>query len=335
MATGGEKDPAWNTVELRAPVEQVLRDLDAIPKAWARTRNRRRAVTFTVLGGVALCAVAGGVLSGGVALLAMLLAFGLAVGLLFHRLGWTVPLHEQWMPAFAPDRRRLLAVRVLQRLQGDLPPGAPVHLRLVPLPRPNGPGSGASRPSYWTERPADGLDAWLLLETRLADGAHLRLRAVERRRHRPTRWQGRDARYLRTKARDVLFVDVQLRVKPRRHPLLASLTEARALPAVRLPRDVKLQRLRIAEDRLRLRVRLADPYWVAVVPREVPGAKRGPYHGPDVSRTVTLMLLSLYQLLHVARFPLSPPAPPPPKPVRAPLAKPERGRKKRRGRNAV
>ncbi|AFE03353.1 hypothetical protein COCOR_00226 [Corallococcus coralloides DSM 2259] len=322
MAPAGKTDPEWNTLELRAPVDEVLRALDAIPQAWAAARWKRRKVTFAVLGGIALCAVAGAhIPSGEAALPAGLLAFGLAVVLLFYRLTLPELLHEKWKPSFSPDRRRLLAIRVLKRLQADLPPAEPVHLRLLLLPWPNGPGSGVARPGYWKEMPADWLDAWLLLETRLADGAHLRLSAVERRRYRLTRWPGNFPGYLRTKHRDVLFMDLQLRVKPERHPKLAALTESRARSAVRLPRGAQLQRLRVAEDRLRMRVRCGDDCWVAVRPKVDPNAKRTPYYGPDMSLAVTQMLLSLYQMLHVARLP-----PPPPEVV----PKPKRDRKAKR-----
>ncbi|WP_147446979.1 hypothetical protein [Corallococcus sp. CA054B] len=59
MAPVGKTDPEWNTLELRAPVDEVLRALDAIRRAWAEARWKRRKVTFAVLGGMALCAVAG------------------------------------------------------------------------------------------------------------------------------------------------------------------------------------------------------------------------------------------------------------------------------------
>ncbi|NNB93213.1 hypothetical protein HJC10_16015 [Corallococcus exiguus] len=151
----------------------------------------------------------------------------------------------------------------------------------------------------------DVLDPWLTRETRLADGAHLRLSAVERRRNEIS-VPGPNAPWRRKKAKeyDTLFLEARLRVKAKRHPRLATLTQDRAQEAVRLPPGAKLQRLRISGERLQLRIRLEES-WLPFVPKDAP-AEASP--APDASRAVTMMLLSLYQMLHLARTPEAPKA---------------------------
>ncbi|RUO93067.1 hypothetical protein D7Y11_11300 [Corallococcus sp. AB018] len=69
-----------------------------------------------------------------------------------------------------------------------------------------------------------------------ADGAHLRLSAVERRRNKISdRGPNGPRRRKKAKEYDTLFLDVRLRVKAKRHPDLAALALKRAQHAVRLP----------------------------------------------------------------------------------------------------
>lgn len=311
-------------LQLRAPPAQVLRALD---KAQRRLRAAAyapwRGVLFSLVALLAAC-VAVGVLGppGFVTGLSLFVGFGASGTLLLVGIAaWTQWRQGQAQRAVDDNLRRSRLVRVvLQRLQRDMAPDTPVDLRLRLVPLPDGPGS-RTHPRYARSKsPEDLFDRWLTLETRLADGTHLRLRIVEWRR-------GRSRKSGKLKVRDWAALDVQLRVKAKRHPGLAMLTEARALQAVRLPRGATRPRLQLSADRLRLRVRL-DGDWKPEGPREdsvvetAPGKVTGTVtvqgegslsfaappgftvtrlHPPDASRAITMMLLSLYQMLHLAR----------------------------------
>ncbi|CAM3206990.1 hypothetical protein G4177_34315 [Corallococcus sp. ZKHCc1 1396] len=303
-------NPKSQALVLDAPVPDVMDALGALPgiQKFRRflPRVKARLVTLARLGGVLLCLWMMDVTDGALSVAAGVLAFVMGLFLGFRNL---LPsrFHAEGHPGDALNRRPELVLRVLQRLRADLAPGTPVRLRLRPDPRPEGPGSSYfdMKLTRWRAVP-DILDPWLLLETRLADGAHLRLSAVERRRVKVSD-RGPDGarRRKRVKEYDTLFLDARLRVKAKRHPDLATLSQDRAQKAVRLPRGAKLQRLRVSEERLHLRIRLEES-WLPHVPKDATGEVAA---APDASLAVTMMLLSLYQVLHLARTPAAPKAP--------------------------
>ncbi len=201
------------------------------------------------------------------------------------------------------EQRRLLLATLLRRFQVDLLEDAPVEvtLDLTPTLEMRKRVHLGDR-GEWTCQ--DFVDPWLSLQGRFADGTRLRLTLVEqvRKLHRARRnARGRMKHKVRHDALSLL--EVALRVEPERYPGLAVLEE-RARGAVRLPTGATLKRLRVAEDRLELRVQL-DEDWVAQVSRapEPSGAPQGrPWprdlSKTDASRTATMMLLSLYQVLN-------------------------------------
>ncbi|MBN8229950.1 hypothetical protein JYK02_20770 [Corallococcus macrosporus] len=337
--------------ELRqAPVGRVLRLLDTFQRRARRQVywDVGRWISLVVSGLILMCGVLCLVYPEPVPQIAGFMAFWMGCGLAMYRFSLRLMREDRLVVIEERTRRPELLAVLLRRLQRDLPAEGTVSLKLRPEPISTGPGSregpksSAGDGTAWTK-----FDPWLVLETRLADGAHLRLGLVEKRRCR-VRERPTPTKPTRTKLqyRDVLHVDVRLRVKARRHPELAALTEAEARRCVRLPDGVTFRRLRVSADQLRLQVRV-DRRWCARFPRGMSphsDGKLAPDEAAfwrarmdriDASRLVTGLLLSLYQMLHVARFPLPPAAPPPPGPGRAPVAKPERGRKKRRGRRAV
>ncbi|NOK33479.1 hypothetical protein D7W79_34670 [Corallococcus exercitus] len=335
----------------QVPVPQVLDFLDTLQRDERREALRKpgRWRTLVFSGLIVTCLVLCLVYPEPVSQFAGFMAVWLGCALAIIR-------HSLYSPRFGGrvnpfvgfelcTRRPELVAVLLRRLQRDLPADGTVSLKLRPEPIPTGPGSPeppADMPDTptWTK-----VDAWLELKTRLADGAHLRLGIQEKRRcqvrERPAPTK---PNRLKLKYRDVLYVELALRVKARRHPELAALTEAEARRCVRLPDGVTFRRLRVSADALRLQVHVREP-WCARLPKGLTHGGDGklvPQEAAfwrtrmsrlDLSRVLTGLLLSLYQMLHVARHPLPPL--PPPEPAPAPLAKPERGRKKRRGRRAV
>ncbi|RKG52544.1 hypothetical protein D7X30_33605 [Corallococcus sp. AB011P] len=308
MAASDGIDPALDALTTEGPlpgVEGALRALLATQKA-RRFRHRLTAGVRSLapLGGIILCIGIAGTAEGPLSVVAGVLGIGLAAALFVRSLLFT-RFHAAGHPGDDPNRRPELVVRVLQRLKADLAPDTSVRLRLRPDPRPEGPGSSLFMVKYRKSAPPDVLDPWLLLETRLADGAHLRLSAVERRRIKVSD-HGPDGPRRRTKSKqsDTLFLEARLRVKAKRHPGLAALSLDRARAAVLLPPGAKLQRLRITGEHLRLRIQLEEA-WRPFVPKDTGDEKSS---APDASRAVTMMLLSLYQMLHLARTPPAPKA---------------------------
>ncbi|MCY1040055.1 hypothetical protein OV208_01890 [Corallococcus sp. bb12-1] len=206
------------------------------------------------------------------------------------------------------ERRSDLALVLIHRLQVDLEPGALVGLRLVLDASDLEVKRVRERPQgRWTVK--DYVDPWLAFQGRLRDGTRLRLTAVERVRTL-FRWkESKNGLKLkpRTRVRSCSTrLRVMLRVKPKRYLGLKPLEDA-----VRLPPDVTLERLRISQDRLDLRVVMEGEHWVARAPPEgTPApAPRGMSWPPrettgprtNASRVVTMLLLSLYQTLGATR----------------------------------
>ena len=200
-----------------------------------------------------------------------------------------------WEPPHKEKRRQLLAT-LLQRFQVDLTADVKVTLDLSPpmdSSKLAGKGPlGKARQGKGQHGPAtreDFVDPWLSLQGRFADGTQLHLsvvdqvRVVERMKAMPLKTK------VKRKRSGVSLMTVALRVKPERHPGLATLQD-HAQGAVKLPPGVKLKRVRVDEDRAELRVQM-DEGWVA-------RARAVDARRPDASRTVTMMLLSLYQVLH-------------------------------------
>ncbi|MBU8896727.1 hypothetical protein KRR26_14000 [Corallococcus sp. M34] len=178
------------------------------------------------------------------------------------------------------DRRYLLIRTMLDRLRPDLSPDEPVSLTLDLSPvddasklRGKGP-----RGRWQTE---EFLDPWLDLEARLADGTYWRLGMTDRlRKSRRTSRSASGRTKVKTRETGVTVAEVQLRVKPERHPALAGL-EREARASVRLPPGVELARLQVSEDRLLMRARTGYGEWAG-----------------DVPQIATMMMLSLYQVLN-------------------------------------
>ncbi|MHA7627355.1 hypothetical protein [Corallococcus sp. M7] len=308
--------------QARATVPEVLEDLRAMEPRLELAMDARVAQSSSVSRtlrrwGVGLLLGALGIFGGiqllptgpGVVLSFLLVipcffaAFGGVVALCVGALGGKTP------RALSPDeqrevQRRLLLATLLKRFQVDLVKDAPVDVTLDVAPvldsrkrvhqGPQGP---------WDRQ--DFVDPWLSLRGRFADGTQLHLSVVDQvcKRHRVARSASGRKKH-KHKRNGVSLMTVALRVDPERHPRLA-VQEKRTSDAVRLPPGARLKRLRVAEDRVELRV-LLDEDWVARPPKAVPPSEPRSIASPrleapsktDASRTATMMLLSLYQVLY-------------------------------------
>lgn len=190
------------------------------------------------------------------------------------------------------NRRYALASQVIHRLRRDIGPDAPVKLALdfTPVDSPDKLLGKHTTPTGWNAE--NFADPWFTLQTRLLDGTHLRITAVQRLQKRSRTRRGSSGKYKTKYRRDSwMLLQVQLRVKAERHPDLA-LLEPEAREVIRLPEDVAVNKLQLGEDRLFLRT-LVEKDWdagAAVVTNAV-----------DASKTVVMMLLSLYQVLNYSK----------------------------------
>lgn len=186
------------------------------------------------------------------------------------------------------NRRYDLLSQLLLRLRRDIEPDEPVTLALDFRAVDHADKlTGKGRAGRWTTN--DFEDPWMSLQARLRDGTHLKLSMEEwlQKRSR-TKVNARGKRKTKRKDKSATFLQAQLRVKPERHPELASMKDA-ARDVVRLPPKVLLSKLDVSEDRLSLRARM-ESNWVALP------ADSG--SSPDATRTCLMMLLSLYQVLN-------------------------------------
>ncbi|RKH87928.1 hypothetical protein D7Y21_17180 [Corallococcus sp. AB045] len=287
----------------RAPVPDLLEDMEVLSQLDARAEGQRRALAwsgwFTALPGGVMAAVTYGVWAGtverdeiteaGAQLLKVTGVVGgslLVVGLLLFLWRYTLK------PRDLDNRRYGLAQALLRRLEMDLAPDAPVRLKLDLRP-PDVLDKRVRQDMVGWWNTDFFVDPWFMLETRLADGAFVRIRMVERLQKRErSKTSASGKTKTKTRRKGFAQLSVSVRVKPKRYPGLERL-KVRATAATRLPRKVELERVRVASGRLLLRARLSDE-WVARAERE-PGAK------DDASRTATMMLLSIYQVLGYTR----------------------------------
>ncbi|RKH72061.1 hypothetical protein [Corallococcus aberystwythensis] len=304
------------TYQSRAPVPDLLEDMTVLSQLDARAEGQRRALEWsgwlTVIPGGVMAILAYGVWMGSMeaedpfseAGTLLLQVTGVVGGLLLVA-GLCLFLWRASLKRRDLDNRRYgLAQVLLQRLQLDLAPDAPVWLKLDLRP-----------PDLLDKRVRQDMvgwwntdffvDPWFKLETRLADGTFVRIHMVERlqkRERSKTSASGKSR--TKTKRKGFALLDVSVRVKPHRFPGLERL-KSRASAATRLPRHIELERVRVAADRMSLRVRLSDD-WVARPHKEAgdpeaPAFWRQALAKDDASRTATMMLLSLYQVLGYAR----------------------------------
>ena len=299
----------------RAPVPDLLEDMEVLSRLDARAEGQRRALEWTgwstALPGGVIAMVTYGVWAGaeerdeiteaGAQLLQVTGGVGgalLVVGLLLFLWRYTLK------PRDLDNRRYGLAQVLLRRLEMDLAPNAPVRLKLDLRP-PDVLDKRVKQDMVGWWNTDFFIDPWFMLETRLADGAFVRIRMVEqvqKRERSKTSASGKSR--TKTKRKGFARLEVSVRVKPERYPGLERL-KVRATSATRLPRKVELERVRVAAGRLTLRARLSDE-WVARPGRE-PGEPEAPVfwkkalEKDDASRTATMMLLSIYQVLGYTR----------------------------------
>ncbi|RKG52792.1 hypothetical protein D7X30_32730 [Corallococcus sp. AB011P] len=273
--------------ETRAPVTEVLADLKTLGAldAWAE----RRRILMGIGSFVFVCLSISFVILLKWLLSAAFLATSIALCIL-----WARSKHTD-----LENRRYGLVAVLLQRFQVDLDANAPVDVKLDLAPEDaERKCVGKLKRGRWDCE--DFTDAWLSLHGRFADGTHLHLFVVEHVQKRKRYGRGSSGKTkLKTKRKGKTLLQVGLRVKPERFPGLAD-QRANAKKAVRLPPEVILSRLDVAQDRVAMRALLGRDGRDWVVRRPKPASPSEPTVLPpnDASRVVTMMLLSLYQVLN-------------------------------------
>ncbi|WP_434301385.1 hypothetical protein [Corallococcus exiguus] len=273
--------------ETRAPVPEVLADLRALAGLDSRAEKTR--ITVGIGSWVFLC----------LSIWFTVLTQWLLAAALFAT---SIALCILWMRSKHTDldnRRYGLVSALLQRFQVDLDANTPVDVKLDLAPEDEARKSvGKLKRGRWDCE--DFTDAWLSLHGRFADGTHLHLSVVEHVQKRKRYGRGSSGKTkLKTKRKGKTMLQVGLRVKPERFPGLAD-QRANAKQAVRLPPEVVLSRLDVTQDRVAMRALLGRDGRDWVVRRTKPTSPSEPIVLPpnDASRVVTMMLLSLYQVLN-------------------------------------
>ena len=305
--------------QARATVPELLEDLKILAGLDARAESQRVLLTLgawlTLIPGVVLSILSFGVWVLGAdseveifhqaSELEVVTAAGLVGATLFAAGVLLFVWHASLKPRDLDNRRYGLAEVLLKRLQVDLDPDATVRLKLD-LRRDDVREKRVKEDMVGWWNTQFFVDPWFLLEAPLADGTMLRIRIVERLQKRErSKTSASGKTKTKTKRKGSARLEVSLRVKPERHPGLGAM-KAQATAAVRLPKRVELERVRVAADRLSMRVRLAHD-WAVQVKRspddpETPAFWKQALAKDDASRTATMMLLSLYQVVHYARL---------------------------------
>jgi hypothetical protein len=284
--------------EARAPVAEVLADLTTLGGMDARAERKRRALWWSAWGLLAVGVFNlffGGLIPGDGGLQFPVVLGGVLGSVALFIVRWSIRRSD------LEDRRYGLVARLLQRFEVDLDPNVPVEVRMdLAPPDEKHKLVGKGQRGRW--KCEDFTDAWLSLQGRFVNGTSVHLSMVDHLQKRSrSKTNARGKTKTKTKRKGKSLLQVHLRVKPERYPGLANL-EKRARAAVRLPKDVPLKRLEVSEDRLAMRTQLGHD-WVHEAPKPAPGKAVVPPAGHDASRTVTMMLLSLSQVLGSTRRP--------------------------------
>lgn len=290
--------------EARAPVAEVLADLKALEALDAQAEGKRRGLLMAAwglmafsVGGCALLSLVVGQLPvarqdalAGMPLVLGVVSFFAAIVLFILR--------AQARRTDLDNRRYDLVSTLLQRFQVDLDANAPVDVKLDLAPVDETyKCEGKRKRGRWDSE--DFADAWLSLQGRFVDGTHLHVSAVEHLQKRKRYGRGSSGKVkLKTKRKGKTLLQVGLRVKPERFPGLKD-QAASAKRAVRLPPEVALSRLDVAADRVSMRAVLGldGRDWVVRRPKSTSARELIVLQPSDASRVVTMMLLSLYQVL--------------------------------------
>jgi hypothetical protein len=277
---------------VQAPLAAVLEDLEFL-RGFDRDIEAQHQKWYTR--GQA------GVIGGGITAAALLFIFAPTMLLGLAGVGAGMYCHYRALGFHRlnlPDRRYELLTQVLTRLQPDIASAEPVTVRLDFQPSVS-PAKRVKEHKVGVWDATDYVDPWLSLRVRLKDGTHLLLSMAERVQQRERYKRSASGKQKKKqKSKGSALIQVRLRVKPERHPRLEGLGP-RAWRAAKLPRGAALARLRVARDGLSMRARLPLEWRSgAVTGRDVPRTPADEALRVDASRTVLMMLLSLYQVLN-------------------------------------
>lgn len=188
------------------------------------------------------------------------------------------------------DRRYQLIARLVRCLAVDMRPDQPLRvmldLRKVDIP-PKCTDKG-SRNGWAVEY---FRDPWLRLQGRFADGTRFVIRITDIVQNRSRPKIGRSGkRKIKMKQKGKAIAVVELAAKPEAYPLLPRVAEG-AREAVQLPRRARLKDLKIRGHRIALKCMIPyDWYETEESENRLVG-----------STVVAMMLLSLYQVLNLAK----------------------------------
>jgi hypothetical protein len=198
-------------------------------------------------------------------------------------------------PFDVEDRRYELVARILATVGGDLEPREPVSVALnLQTPTHASKLSGKSKVGRWDV--SFYRDAWLWLTGSLLDGSSFELTLCEHRQDRSC-WtrnaRGKSKHKTKTKSKEV--VSLALSVSARKHPALERIA-AQAAPAIQLPPFARPLGLTSKQGVVRLKAAL-DGSW----DEPAPGADAVSTSAPRASSAISMMFLSLYNVVQLAR----------------------------------
>lgn len=188
------------------------------------------------------------------------------------------------------DRRYQLIARLVRCLAMDMRPDQPLRV-MLDLRKPD------VAPKHTHKGTTNGWaveyfrDPWLQLQGRFADGTRFAIRITDivQNRSRPKIGQS-GKRKIKTKQKGKAIAVVELAAKPEAYPLLPQVAEG-VREAVQLPGQARLKDLKIRGHRLALE---------CIIPYDWHEAEESEDRLVG-SRVVAMMLLSLYQVLNLAR----------------------------------
>jgi len=219
----------------------------------------------------------------GLLLLAVALGLGAYSGVKAGSLQGQVRFYRDRNFADQSYRHEFLS-RLFSLLERDILPSQKLHLSLdlAPLTEKRKSVGTGQNPRHRERTNEYFEDSWLNLRGAFADSTKFHLIVLER--YIVCTWRNQNNNYRRREKHKGFKLNLVLRYAPEQHADLPRLAR-KADAAVQLPRYIDLQSLDIQPDRLEMKVKL--PSKAAA---------------PLLAQTVTLMLLSSYQILNLARI---------------------------------
>ncbi|MBD0268524.1 MAG: hypothetical protein ICV77_09550 [Cyanobacteria bacterium Co-bin8] len=267
------------TYQASTPVETLLGDLSFLTQLDAQIEQKLKRANILLGVGIAVVFISFFLLGLGIGIVT--LAIGLGLGI------WGGVSRQQLVKINIPNYRYELLIRVLQMLLRDMAPDQPVDLKLglTSVERPEKKIDTIPHPSRSKWNIDRYADPWLELSSQFLDGTRFTLSATElfQSHHGWKRGRSGKSKYKRKPKPKGQLLSLNLTFSRRKYGAVDQMSSD-LQGAIQLPPTVRLKTIENRDSHLLLQVKSSPPPTV-----------------DDLYQTISLMFLSIYQILNLSR----------------------------------